>query len=97
MFIKDIQSYYRSIDLDSRIYKNDEDDQVIKRGRRQSAIPMYNEIIECERHLLEFFDWNLSFALCSPLPFLEVYLSQGTLVSVASTEKHQIEDLGNTT
>ena len=23
---------------------------------RQSAIPMYNEIIECERHLLEFFD-----------------------------------------
>lgn len=82
VFIKDIQSYYRSIDLDSRIYKNDDEEQSIRRGRRLSAIPMYNEIVECERHLLEFFEWNLSFSLCSALPFLEVYLSHGTLVSI---------------
>ena len=86
VFIKDIQSYFKSIDLDSRIYK-DEGDNFNKRQRRISAIPSYNEIVDCERHILQFFDWNLSFALCSALPFLEVYLAHGTLVSVASTEK----------
>ena len=97
VFIKDIQSYYRSIDLDSRIYKEDSSDNQNKRQRRISAIPSYNEIVDCERHILQFFDWNLSFALCSALPFLEVYIAHGTLVSVTSTEKQLMADVRQTT
>ena len=96
VFIKDIQSYYRSIDLDSRIYKDD-NENLNKRQRRISAIPSYNEIVDCERHILQFFDWNLSFALCSSLPFLEVYIAHGTLVSVTSTEKQLMADVRATT
>lgn len=36
---------------------------------------------------MEFFDWNISFTLTSPLIFLECYLVQGTLVCKETSEK----------
>lgn len=36
---------------------------------------------------MQFFDWNISFTLTSPLMFLECYLTQGTLICRESSEK----------
>ena len=37
-------------------------------------IPHYNDIVECERLVMKFFDWNINFTVLSPLMFLEAFL-----------------------
>jgi hypothetical protein len=39
--------------------------------------PSYNDIVETERKLMHFFDWDLGFVL--PYHFIEMFLANGVL------------------
>lgn len=40
-------------------------------------VPTYNDIVETERSLMSFFDWDLGFVL--PYLFVEMFLANGVL------------------
>ena len=40
-------------------------------------IPTYAEIVETERHLMNFFGWDLGFVM--PIHFVEMFLANGIL------------------
>ena len=42
-----------------------------------SVMPTWSEVVETERHLMAFFDWDISFPL--PIHFLEMFLAQGVI------------------
>ena len=67
VFIKDVQDYYRSININ-------------RNSRDEDLIPHWNDIVECERFVMNFFDWNINFTLLSPLMYLEAFLAFGTLI-----------------
>ena len=60
VFIKDVQEYYKSIHIN-------------RNSRDEDLIPHYNDIVECERLVMKFFDWNINFTVLSPLMFLEAF------------------------
>ena len=69
-------------DLREYVYK-----QVAQQQRRDnSLVPSFNAIVECERKLMKFFEWNLKFVL--PLHILRAYLANGVLFS---NEFHELE------
>lgn len=78
VFIQDVQKYYKSIDLDSRHSSG---------NIKMNLIPTYNDIVECERQLMMFFDWNISYTLTSPLMFLECFQNHGILVNKETSSK----------
>ena len=41
------------------------------------VMPMWSEVVETERHIMKFFDWNIGFPL--PVHFVEMFLAQGVL------------------
>ena len=66
VFIKDVQDYYRSIN--------------INRGNSgQDLMPSWSDIVECERLVMKFYDWNINFAVAGPLMFAEAFVSLGIL------------------
>lgn len=42
-----------------------------------SLVPTFEQIVECERRLLSYFEWNLNFML--PLHFIRLQLANGIL------------------
>ena len=40
-------------------------------------MPSWTDVVETERHIMKFFDWNISFPL--PIHFLEMFLAQGII------------------
>ena len=60
VFIQDVQEYYKSIHIN-------------RNSRDEDLIPHYNDIVECERLVMKFFDWNINFTVLSPLMFLEAF------------------------
>lgn len=40
-------------------------------------MPSWTDVVETERHLMYFLDWNISFPL--PIHFLEMFLAQGVV------------------
>ena len=42
-----------------------------------SLMPTFEQIVECERRLLSYFEWNLNFIL--PLNFIRLQLANGIL------------------
>jgi len=40
-------------------------------------VPTYDEIVECERHVLAFFEWDLGFVM--GFHFVEMFLANGVL------------------
>ena len=42
-----------------------------------NLVPTFEQIVECERRLLSYFDWNLNFLL--PLHFIRLQLANGIL------------------
>lgn len=62
VFINDVQSYYKK-----------------QTGTLKSmgGSPSYDEIVECERRLLKFFEWDLGFVM--PIHFIEMFLANGVL------------------
>ena len=54
--------------------------QVTQQQRKESSlIPSFTQIVECERKLLVFFNWNIKFVL--PLHILRAYLANGVIFS----------------
>ena len=52
--------------------------QVSQQMRRDlSLLPSFNQIVECERKLLYFFNWDLKFVL--PLHMVRAFLANGVL------------------
>ena len=43
----------------------------------RALAPKYADVVETERHLMKFFDWDLGFLL--PIHFLEMFLAQGVV------------------
>ena len=43
----------------------------------RNQVPKYAEVVETERQILKFFEWNLGFPL--PIHFLEMFLAQGAV------------------
>jgi len=41
------------------------------------VMPMWTDVVETERHIMGFLDWNISFPLT--IHFVEMYLAQGVL------------------
>lgn len=61
VFINDVQSYYKKH----------------LTQKSMGGVPTYNEIVECERLLLRFFEWDLGFVM--PIHFIEMFLANGVL------------------
>lgn len=44
---------------------------------QQNMNPTYTDIVETERHLMEFYGWDLGFVM--PYHFVEMFLANGVL------------------
>ena len=53
----------------------------------QNLIPTYNEIVETERLLMNFFGWDLGFVM--PIHFVEMFLANGVLFESESNSQIQ--------
>lgn len=62
VFINDVQRYY---------------DRLGGEFSQKNMKPSYNDIVETERKLMHFFDWDLGFVL--PYHFIEMFLANGVL------------------
>jgi len=45
----------------------------------KSLVPSFDQVVECERAILNHFGWNLNFVL--PINFVRLHLAQGVLFS----------------
>ena len=60
--IRDLRAYVQS--------------QLNQLGKKDpTLVPSYNDVIECERNILHYFDWNFKFML--PLHFIRLLLANG--------------------
>jgi hypothetical protein len=48
-----------------------------KTTRFAKVMPMWSEVVETERHIMSFLDWNIGFPL--PIHFVDMFLAQGVL------------------
>jgi len=71
-----IASKYDEID-DQLVFINDVKKYYQSKHQYQSLIPTYTEIVETERHLMNFFGWDLGFVM--PIHFIEMFLANGVL------------------
>jgi len=71
-----IASKYDEID-DQLVFINDVKKYYQSKHQYQSLIPTYTEIVETERHLMNFFGWDLGFVM--PIHFVEMFLANGIL------------------
>ena len=62
VFINDVQSYYKRLPGGPSTI---------------GGAPTYTDIVECERLLLKFFEWDLGFVM--PIHFIEMFLANGVL------------------
>ena len=62
-------------EIDDRLVFIDDIKSYLKTTKYKNEIPTYTDIVETERMLLKFFEWDLGFVL--PLHFLEMFLAQG--------------------
>lgn len=49
----------------------------LERSTAKREVPSYEEIVECERKVLKFFNWDLGFILV--FHFIEMFLANGCL------------------
>lgn len=56
--------------------------------RDNHLVPTFDQIVECERSLMQAFDWNLKFIL--PLHILRAFLANGVLFSNEFDEIRQL-------
>ena len=68
-----IASKYDEID-DQLVFITDLQKELLK---KTSSVPTYEEIVECERKLLHFFNWDLGFILV--IHYVEMFLANGVL------------------
>ena len=72
-----IASKYDEID-DQLVFINDVQKYYKDLGfNKNSTNPSYNEIVETERMLMRFFEWDLGFVL--PIHYIEMFLANGVL------------------
>jgi hypothetical protein len=58
--------------------------------------PSFNEIVECERYLMNFFKWDL--AIVTPTLVLQLYLANGILFDNEDIDKYvQLETVRKVT
>ena len=62
VFINDVQRYYNRLG---------------GQFAQQNMVPTYNDVVETERQLMTFFNWDLGFVL--PYHFVEMFLANGVL------------------
>ena len=81
-----IASKYYEID-DQLVFINDVKKYYQTKPQLQSLIPTYNEIVETERHLMNFFGWDLGFVM--PIHFVEMFLANGILFESENSSQIQ--------
>lgn len=64
-------------EIDDRLVFVSDVQKYLKSTKHAQVMPSWSEVVETERHLMSFFDWNISFPL--PIHFLEMFLAQGVL------------------
>lgn len=80
-----IASKYDEID-DQLVFINDVQKYFTKIGAAHS--PSWTDVVECERSLMNFFNWDLGFVL--PVHYVEMFLANGVLFEseeIASSQK----------
>ena len=81
-----IASKYDEID-DHLVFINDVQRYYARLPQFSGQSPTYNEIVETERGLMGFFQWDLGFVM--PIHFVEIYLANGVLFE--SESGHNID------
>lgn len=71
-----IASKYDEID-DHLVFINDVQRYYQRLPQYSTQSPTYNDIVETERMLMKFFEWDLGFVL--PIHFVEMFLANGVL------------------
>ena len=74
-----IASKYDEID-DQLVFINDVQKYYEKIQEFKGIIPNYNDIVDCERFVLQYFGWDLGFIL--PIHFVEMFLANGVLYEI---------------
>jgi hypothetical protein len=64
-------------EIDDRLVFVSDVQEYFKTTKYLKVMPSWSDVVETERHLMKFFDWNISFPL--PIHFLEMFLAQGIL------------------
>lgn len=64
-------------EIDDKLVFISDAQKYLKTTKYLKVMPSWTEVVETERHLMYFFDWNISFPL--PIHFLEMFLAQGIL------------------
>jgi hypothetical protein len=64
-------------EIDDRLVFVSDVQKYFKTTKYLKVMPSWSDVVETERHLMSFFDWNISFPL--PIHFLEMFLAQGIL------------------
>lgn len=80
VFIKDAQEYYQSININ----------RCMNGGGPQNLIPSYSDIVECERLVMKFYDWNINFAVMGPVMFAEAFISMGILAKSSNNGENLV-------
>jgi hypothetical protein len=71
-----IASKYDEID-DHLVFINDVQRYYSKMSQFQDQSPTYTDIVETERMLMTFYDWDLGFVM--PIHYVEIFLANGVL------------------
>ena len=71
-----IASKYDEID-DHLVFINDVQRYYARLPQFQGQSPSYNDVVETERMLMKFYEWDLGFVM--PIHFVEIFLANGVL------------------
>jgi hypothetical protein len=64
-------------EIDDRLVFISDVQKYYRSTKYASVMPTWTDVVETERHLMYFLDWNISFPL--PIHFLEMFLAQGVI------------------
>ena len=53
-------------------------------------MPSRTDIVECERFVMKFYDWNINFAITGPLMFAEAFISLGILAKSSGNGENTV-------
>jgi hypothetical protein len=64
-------------EIDDKLVFINDVQKYYKTTKFAKEMPSWTDVVETERHLMKFFDWNISFPL--PIHFMEMFLAQGVV------------------
>lgn len=71
-----VASKYEEVD-DRLVFIGDIQNFYVRELKQQIISPTWEDMVEMERRLMNFFNWDINFLL--PIHFLEMYLANGVL------------------